>query len=160
MAKLNGAVSQEQYRALGLSYLVDIARNDTVTFMLLVVGAVGAVFWTQRLLSKKAASLAPRWVAFLWGAPLYALYVFHIGGDFMAGRHWAAPFFLVVVALVLALRDSHWASRTPSRSRAARCYRLASSERTLSGISGQRAASAAPCTSRHPECERGTVIAW
>ena len=35
-AKLNGAVPHAQYRELGFSYLVDIARNDMVTFLVLV----------------------------------------------------------------------------------------------------------------------------
>jgi arabinofuranosyltransferase len=109
-AKLNAAVGQAQYFKLGILYLIDIARNDTVTFAGLVIGAAAAVYFSLDLLEKKnepqKTVLEARWVSLLWGAPLYSLYVVYIGGDFMAGRHWAAPFFLVTSTLVLALRDA------------------------------------------------------
>ena len=102
-AKLNGGIPLLEYLRLGGLYLGDMARNDVVTLL----GLVAAVAGSLGLLR------LPVWTRLLVvGAVLYCVYVVYVGGDFMAGRHWASPFFLSVSALALAVRDRAWA-RSP-----------------------------------------------
>ncbi len=102
-AKLDGGIPRSEYLEFGWTYLLDMARNDVVTFAGLVAAPTGMLFGLlgpaspKRLIGAKAA-----WV--LSGATLYEIYVIWIGGDFMAGRHWAAPFFLTVCTSALRLK--------------------------------------------------------
>lgn len=110
-AKLGGGVATSTYLGFGLNYLLDIARNDTVTFG----GLSMALAWVARRVKVTVRSLfefgaAPldyeaRVTLLLSGVVAYTIYVVWIGGDFMAGRHWAAPFFLTVASLAA------WAAR-------------------------------------------------
>jgi arabinofuranosyltransferase len=59
--------------------------------------------------------MASRGARALWplslGVALYLAYIVRIGGDFMAGRFFAAPFFLAVVVLCRAPLPTAWAAR-------------------------------------------------
>lgn len=135
-AKLNGGVERSVYLEHGWLYLLDVLRNDTVTFVGLVlapcfVGAVVVVRGRAPIVrsgvngaepgaSPSSAEGAHPWRAaltqsgaqraalLLGGVVLYQLYVIWIGGDFMAGRHWAAPYFLTVSTLSL------WSAQQPA----------------------------------------------
>ncbi len=134
-AKLNGGVDRSVYLEHGVLYLLDVLRNDTATFVGLVlapcfIGAVmlargRAVLRRSRASSAESAPLSSargshpwraaltqpasqRAALLLGGVVLYELYVVWIGGDFMAGRHWAAPYFLTVSTLSL------WSAQQPA----------------------------------------------
>ena len=121
-AKLNGGIDRSVYFEHGWAYVLDILRNDTSTWLVLASAPLLAalvliirarkttpVGWLPRLDDEHTL----RATLLLLGVALYSAYVFWIGGDFMAGRHWAAPFFLAVATLALwlerrpAARDDH-----------------------------------------------------
>jgi arabinofuranosyltransferase len=97
-AKLNGGIPLARYIWLGGTYLLDTLRNDTVTFVGLLSGLGLALHHRPRVAIR----------LLLVGASLYCVYVVYVGGDFMAGRHFASPFFLTVCTLALAARGRAW----------------------------------------------------
>lgn len=101
-AKLNGGIPLARYIWLGGTYLLDTMRNDTVTFLGLLLGLLTALY--------NRVPVAIRLL--LGGATLYCLYVVYVGGDFMAGRHFASPFFLTICTFALAARGRPWTVNT------------------------------------------------
>lgn len=101
-SKLGAGVPLGELLEQGAYYFVRTLDRDPVTLLVLAAGA--AVPWAIR--SERRA-----WPASV-GVGLYLLYVLRIGGDFMAGRFFAAPLF--VGALLLArvpsalLGDQWW----------------------------------------------------
>src|SRR5262249_47250525 len=87
-------------------------RNDTITF----VGIAAAIVLIVPLVRRRALAgdeRAGRLAALAAGVLATSVYVVYIGGDFMAGRHWAAPFLLAVIVLVDALRERGLATELP-----------------------------------------------
>ena len=66
-------------------------RHDPITLVVIGTGLLATLLWVRSL----------RLLAL--GAVLYLTYLFRIGGDFMGGRFFAAPFFCAVLGGVLAL---------------------------------------------------------
>ncbi len=99
-AKLSTGVSQLRLLRQGALYVLDLVQTDTVTF-----AAIAAALGLVVIQSRRA--LWP----FSMGIALYLLYTLRIGGDFMAGRFFAAPFFLAVIVLCRAPLPTAWAAR-------------------------------------------------
>lgn len=96
-AKLNLEVPRGTLLLQGLAYVVDVALRDPLVPLVIGVGAVFA--WHERREHGEAVRL-------LTGAALYLLYVVNIGGDFMSGRFFTAPYLLAVIVVADAL--SRW----------------------------------------------------
>ncbi|MCA9598542.1 MAG: hypothetical protein KC776_34765 [Myxococcales bacterium] len=90
-AKLTTTLPRSELWGQGLSYFVESLQRDPVT-LACIAGVVSAVLW---LGDRRARVVALGIVAHL-------LYVVWIGGDFMSGRFFTAPF---VVAVVLGVRQ-------------------------------------------------------
>lgn len=88
-AKLNTEIPTSDYFLQGIVYFFASFRWDPATFLVL---AFAAVLASTRGRRGDIPALA--------GLVLYLLYVSRIGGDFMAGRFFAAPF--VLACLVIA----------------------------------------------------------
>jgi arabinofuranosyltransferase len=95
-AKLNTGLSAADLLPQGLLYVADLVKRSPLTAGVILAGTL--VGFTRR----RTAPLA-------LGALLYLIYVVRIGGDFMSGRFFTAPF---VVALALLLRRGLPGSRT------------------------------------------------
>lgn len=96
-AKLNaGLIARQDLWREGAFYLLNSFRADPLTLTLIVLGAalpLAAREWRRLPLAA--------------GALLYVAYVVNVGGDFMSGRFFTAPFLLATVLLVSA----PWATR-------------------------------------------------
>lgn len=88
-AKLNVGVPVSDFIVQGFYYFSDSLRGDPVTLITI------SVCFILLLFIKDIKSIA----AFS-GVILYLGYVLMIGGDFMSGRFFAAPFFISVIVLV------------------------------------------------------------
>ena len=80
LAKLNLDIPAAALLGQGLLYALDLLRNDPITAVLIVTGVTIAL-WRGGAGDRLAAL----------GIALYLVYVLRIGGDFMAGRFFAAP---------------------------------------------------------------------
>ena len=87
-AKLGTGLNDAEVMVQGLHYLQNALFRDTLTVAVMVAGVVAALLRGNR----RALALAA-------GVVLYVFYVIKVGGDFMSGRFFTAPFF-VAVALV------------------------------------------------------------
>jgi arabinofuranosyltransferase len=97
-AKLNTRVPASTLAHQGLLYFVDGLRRDPLTLCVIAIALISLV----RERSLRALSIAG-------GLLLYLGYIVRIGGDFMAGRFFTAPF--LVAVLWLAARGLTRASR-------------------------------------------------
>jgi len=93
-AKLNLRIPVSQLLRQGGLYLLDAARFDPITLLLVVLGPTAALY-----------SRRPAERALGGGIALYLLYVLRIGGDFMSGRLLAAPAVLGVGLGLSVLSD-------------------------------------------------------
>lgn len=90
-AKLNVGAAQADLSAQALRYLAHMLTWDPASVLTIVASAgFGAICFVQR-------RLKPYQAAALLGIGLYLGYMLRIGGDFMAGRFWAAPCLCAVV---------------------------------------------------------------
>lgn len=89
-AKLGHGVAAEQVWRQGGVYLVHQLSFDPLSLLALVVG-IGLGVGLLRAHPKLGVPCL--------GALLYVIYVCKVGGDFMAGRFFSAPFFLMVCLL-------------------------------------------------------------
>jgi arabinofuranosyltransferase len=111
-AKLNGGVPIQQYWKFGRAYLLDLARNDVVTFAVLLATVIAAVICVLAIVTRRSRRPLDSAATMLGcGVGLHMIYVVYVGGDFMAGRHFAAPFLVSVSTLALTAR-----SRVPAHS--------------------------------------------
>lgn len=90
-AKLGTGIPGGELFAQGTLYFLDLLQRDPVTSVFLIAGWL--VVWLDG--NRKNVFLA-------LGAPLYLCYAIAIGGDFMSGRFFTAPFFLTVCCVVNA----------------------------------------------------------
>jgi arabinofuranosyltransferase len=87
-AKLGTGLSSVQLMQQGLYYLLNALLRDTLTIAVIVAGlALALLRGNVRVLALAA------------GMVLYVLYVIRVGGDFMSGRFFTAPFFVGVAIL-------------------------------------------------------------
>jgi arabinofuranosyltransferase len=99
-AKLSTGISAGRLLAQGAYYYLDLLRTDVVT-LAAIVAALGLT---------ASGARRPLWPLSL-GIALYLAYILRIGGDFMAGRFFAAPFFLAVIVLARGTQPSRWSVR-------------------------------------------------
>ncbi len=85
-AKLGASIPQSELWTMGLHYFQDSLLRDPVTLPLigigLVIGFSRRQFWPWAI-----------------GMALYLVYIGRIGGDFMSGRFFAAPFLMAVLLI-------------------------------------------------------------
>lgn len=98
-AKLNTGLSAADSLAAGWNYFADSVLMDPIT--LLVIFVAPAVAAAGGALRRQGALFA--------GLGLYAVYVLRIGGDYMSGRFFAAPF---LGAVILLLDATEWNAGT------------------------------------------------
>ncbi len=96
-AKLNTGLPDSDLVRQGLSYFRISAKTDPMSF-LVMVGAIPAA-----VLSRRRIHLAT-----LAGIALYLFYVARIGGDFMVGRFFTAPFLAALIVVVSAGWMTTW----------------------------------------------------
>lgn len=87
-AKTNSAIPRMELVIQGTRYLWVTFENDPITLMGLIAGIGAGILLGPRVLR-----------AWGLGAALYVGYVIWIGGDFMAGRFVAVPFFAAIFVL-------------------------------------------------------------
>lgn len=97
-AKLDNNLARTYLLESGAAYFLNSLRWDPLTLLTIVGGLVAACCSRTRFSLSIAA-----------GIVLYLLYTFWIGGDYMAGRFFATPFFCATALLMLspplAIRD-------------------------------------------------------
>ncbi len=104
-AKLNTGISHYDYMVQGFLYQKDLFTNHMSTAAIIVVGlivslsqAINFSYWGKNNLKRS-------YTLFLgMGVLLYCLYVTSVGGDFMTGRLWTAPFFLSLLTICISLK--------------------------------------------------------
>ncbi|MBY0407546.1 MAG: hypothetical protein K2Q01_07625, partial [Rickettsiales bacterium] len=101
-AKLNTGIPLHNYIAQGLYYFWDFASYDLFSFLF-----IPAVLGYACLRLKRKKPMPEFATLNLCATLLYLGYVLAVGGDFMAGRFLALPFFACL--LLLAQMGSHWA---------------------------------------------------
>lgn len=84
IAKLAHGMPRELLVPQGFAYLANSARSDAVTLPAIAVGVGIGVFGGRR------------WAPFAVGVVLHLAYTVWIGGDYMAGRFFAAPLLVAV----------------------------------------------------------------
>jgi len=112
-AKLGMDVSRTQLWKQGVIYFIDAFDRDPLTPVLILFAIV--VAWTGGAGLPGAATIIPlpaRWAA---GIALYLVYVVSIGGDFMAGRFFAVPFFAAVLVLTRLVEGDRASGSRPCR---------------------------------------------
>ncbi len=95
MAKLGTGVDSATLMRHGIYYFASSLKQDPVTLPVIGVALAGA------LLRRR-----PRDLAVAAGIVLYLLYVIDIGGDFMSGRFFSAPFLAAVILLMQLLEQT------------------------------------------------------
>ena len=88
-AKLGTGIPTSELVVQGIYYVANSLRSDPITIVTLA-STLAILVWKRLWHLMPLAS----------GAVLYLLYTILIGGDFMSGRFFSAPFFLAVVLLV------------------------------------------------------------
>jgi len=93
-AKLNTGIGQSELWRQGFSYYLDSLTRDPITLTLIFAACLAILYCTQN--HGKSHRQGCR-VAGVIGIALYLLYIARIGGDFMSGRFFAAPYFFAVI---------------------------------------------------------------
>lgn len=87
-AKLNTGISKFDLFAQGVNYYLNSIRIDPIT-LFVIISAILLSFFQKK---KRQLPIAT-------GIFFYLIYILYIGGDFMSGRYFAAPFLVAVVML-------------------------------------------------------------
>ncbi|MCB2156858.1 hypothetical protein KQI84_18420 [bacterium] len=101
-AKIGSGFPKSWVAFQSLFYFVNSIEVDPVTLCVTIAALVAAA--TVRTRQNIAMAI---------GILLYLLYVVRIGGGFMSGRFFAAPFLVAVVMITYLIRD-HWKSWIPA----------------------------------------------
>lgn len=96
-AKLHAGFSQIEYWNNGLYYWNNLTHYSPLTAFI-VIGGLGIFAW---LITKRNFN---RHCLLLCGAYIYIIYIFYIGGDYMAGRFYGTPYLCILVVCVDILR--------------------------------------------------------
>ena len=81
-------ILQENYLLQGFTYFYYTLKTDPVTILVIILALFSAIEQKDNLLPS-------------FGVFLYSVYILKIGGDFMVGRFYSAPF---IVSLLLIMR--------------------------------------------------------
>ncbi len=84
-AKLHTGIGGAELFSQGIAYVLNAVRTDTVTMIIIVIGLL-------------IAFVARQWAIGL-GILLYVVYTIRVGGDFMSGRFFTAPFTASVILI-------------------------------------------------------------
>lgn len=96
-AKLSTGLPAADYFQQGLIYAIDLAKNDPIATVIIILAILTIL---QSFYHSWVSRSNPTLAQFLgMGFLLYCVYVIKVGGDFMSGRFWTAPFFLAVLWL-------------------------------------------------------------
>ena len=85
-AKLNTGITKAALLTQGIDYFIDSLTYDPVTLFVILLTGIGIA------IEKEKKSIAA-----YTGILFYLVYILYIGGDFMSGRFFAAPFFLSAI---------------------------------------------------------------
>lgn len=88
-AKLNTGIAMGALAQQSLYYYLDLLRSDPLLALVMIAGLV--TIFARPMRGERAFGV---------GVVLVLLYIIRIGGDFMGGRFFTLPFFLVVCLLV------------------------------------------------------------
>ena len=88
-AKLYTGIGSSRLMEQGFFYFIDSITRDPITLMIILVALLLSVVGRR-----------PKVLTVALGVMLYLVYVLRIGGDFMSGRFFAAPFLIAVILLV------------------------------------------------------------
>ncbi|MFC2132051.1 hypothetical protein ACFLSQ_11515 [Bacteroidota bacterium] len=95
-AKLNTGIPLGEYITQGFHYYSDLFKNDLMSGIVIFCGLSVIIIYSIKY--KNYGIYLP----LVSGIILYLLYILRIGGDFMSGRFFAAPF-LIAVALLCTI---------------------------------------------------------
>lgn len=95
-AKLSTGIPPSEYLVRGAWYYVMSFVQSPTVIATILLGSVAI------LLERRLKSIVP-----LAGIALYLVYIVRIGGDFMRGRFFTAPLFVVLLVLV-SMDSEHW----------------------------------------------------
>ncbi len=96
-AKLATGLSGREYLLQGIIYAIDLIKLDPVATVFILVAIVATLFTLYQTYRQRQAIAVQLMMGI--GLIFYCLYVVRVGGDFMSGRFWAAPFFLSVLLI-------------------------------------------------------------
>ncbi len=96
-AKLATGLSSREYLLQGIIYAIDLIKRDPVATVF-ILSAIIATLFTLYQTYRQRQAIAVQLVMGI-GLIFYCLYIVRVGGDFMTGRFWAAPFFLAVLLI-------------------------------------------------------------
>jgi len=97
-AKLTTGIPKPEYYQQGFYYYANTLRTDAVTLLVIGVGLIAVV--VRREWSACMAAL---------GVMLYLAYIISVGGDFMRGRFFAAPLFVITILIVrFPMSNKQW----------------------------------------------------
>ena len=99
LAKLGHGYPRGEVIQQGVFYVLDLVREDPATAVAIAAGVVVAGY-----------SRKPLEIAVAAGVVAYLLYVVWVGGDFMRGRFFSAPFLLSVALLGRNTATTRWSS--------------------------------------------------
>jgi arabinofuranosyltransferase len=97
-SKLGTGIPRPEMLTQGVYYYLNSLQRDPITLLVILFGVVAGLFFLRR----NRWRVAPISI----GIFLYLVYILRIGGDFMSGRFFAAPFFLAAILLSQFAIDS------------------------------------------------------
>jgi len=101
-AKLSTGIETRVYLQQGMIYAIDLVKHDPISAVVIIIASILIIYFLYQLVVYGHRLFSNRDILFLLlgiGVLLYNLYVIKVGGDFMSGRFWSAPFFLCVLLL-------------------------------------------------------------
>jgi arabinofuranosyltransferase len=94
-AKLNTGIPFSEYLSQGINYYIDLFQRDLMSGFTIFVGLFIATIYSVK--NKTGNVILP----LIIGIILYLLYILRIGGDFMCGRFFAAPFLMITAIMTI-----------------------------------------------------------
>jgi arabinofuranosyltransferase len=101
-AKVNTGIPAAEMLQQGFAYYLTTFRMDPVGMTGLHLAVALAIWAGVRHRDFRTGALAA-------GIVLYCIYLFRVGGDFMVGRHFAAPIFLAAITFTRTVRVPRFA---------------------------------------------------
>lgn len=95
-AKLNTGIERQALIAQGMIYFYTSFKLDPLTIFVIICTVVLSTFRQNR-----------RFIPLSIGVVLYLMYIIWVGGDFMSGRFFAAPFVVILIVLSMVIINSN-----------------------------------------------------
>jgi arabinofuranosyltransferase len=99
-AKLSTGIPIDQYWVQGVSYALDLMQRDPASAIFLGFASAFILLQLYHFVRQRGLNTSSHQLLLLLmglGGMLYCLYIIRIGGDFMSGRFWSSPLFLLVL---------------------------------------------------------------